>query len=144
MATLTDAIAYFFGIQHATVQLYYDNNEALRYHPLSRATYTKLTKRDIDLKLKMNHLITNSHITDEFKEIDGHTDDENEFDYNKSDQPTRRNIDMDAHSKAFLTSIYRNNTHQKPIMPPPTKNNSIPSRSPHHQRHLLSSLPTPL
>ena len=96
MATLTDVVARFYRIQHATVQLYCDNNDVLHYHPLSRVTYTKLTKRDIDLKLEMNHLITNSHITYEFKEVDGHTDDEKDFDYDKVNQQTRRNIDMDT------------------------------------------------
>ena len=55
----------------------------------------------------MNHLINTSHVTYEFREVDGHSDDKKNFDYDKANQPKKRNIDMDKRAKAFLTFVYR-------------------------------------
>ena len=76
MAQLITSIAQFFNLPHTTVRLYCDNNEALRHHPLDSATYTSLSKQDINLKMEMNHLLSNSPVTFIFYDVEGHTDDE--------------------------------------------------------------------
>ena len=53
----------------------------------------------------MNHLLSNSKITYEFKEVDGHADDIEHFFYNDAPQHIKRNIDMDKRAKQYLTSL---------------------------------------
>ena len=53
MTYLLTAITKFFGITQAATHLFCDNDEALRYQPLTQATYITLTKRDTDIKLEV-------------------------------------------------------------------------------------------
>ena len=56
----------------------------------------------------MNHLLHNSNITYEFKEVDGHADDSEHFVYDDAPQQIKRNIDMEKRAKQYLTSIRPN------------------------------------
>ena len=105
MVHLLTAIAKFFGITHASTRLYCDNDEALRYRPMDRATYTTLTKRDIDIKLEVLHLQNNSPITFILSQVSGHEDDNDSFDYDTAPQEVKRNIDMDIKSKEMVAAI---------------------------------------
>ena len=51
------------------------------YRPTSKATYTTFIKRDIDLKLKMENLLDTSPINTVFCEVQGHTNDKEDFEY---------------------------------------------------------------
>ena len=53
MIQLTMSIATFYGVEGATIRIYCDNEETMRYKPMSKSTYTTLTKRDTDLKIEM-------------------------------------------------------------------------------------------
>lgn len=99
MSHLLTAITKFYGIQQATATLYCDNNEALRYRSLTQSTYTTMTKRDADLKMEMETILSNSPVTLVFKEVNGHADDEGDFVYDEASQEVKRNIDMDPKAK---------------------------------------------
>ena len=105
MAQLVTSIALFFDLQPTTIRLYCDNNEALRHYPLDKATYTSLSKRDIDLKLEMAHLLNNNRVSFIFCDVEGHADDEADFIYDEAPQHIQRNIDMDARAKSLLKRI---------------------------------------
>ena len=81
MATLIIAISIVFQIDQAITNLYYENKKALRYCDLKNSTVITLTKRNLDLKIEMNHILKNITITFFFCEFDGHADDEDDFDY---------------------------------------------------------------
>ena len=105
MTHLLTAIAKFVGITQATTRLYCDNDEALRYRWLDQATYTTLTKRNIDIKLEVLHIQTTSPITFVFSQVSGHKDDNDSFDYDTAPQEVKRNIDMDTKSKETVALI---------------------------------------
>lgn len=79
MSHLLTTIARFYGITQAVAKLYCDNDEALRYRSLNRSTYTTMTKRDTDIKMEMETILSTSPITLVFMEVSGHADDEEDF-----------------------------------------------------------------
>ena len=105
MAQLLTSIATFFHIKKATTKLYCDNNEAIRYHPLNRATYTTMTKQDMDLKMEMDQILQTSPVTFQFCEVEGHADDSNNVVYKDAPQQVQCNIDMDSQAKSLLKNI---------------------------------------
>ena len=105
MTQLLTYIATYFNINNAIAKIYCDNNEAIRHHPLDKATYTTMTKRDIDLKMEMNRIQAINPITFVFYDVEGHADNSSDFVYEEASQQVQRNIDMDALSKTFLKTI---------------------------------------
>ena len=102
MAVLISEIAKFFHIQSASISLFCDNAEAIRHPEIKNRTYSKYAKRDMDLKLAMQHVIKNSPVKIAFQKVEGHADDKTGFSYEAACQEVRRNIDMDEQAKKFL------------------------------------------
>ena len=84
------------------MRLYCDNDEALSYTPLDNATYTTLTKRDIDIKLEVQHVQSTSPITFVFSQVSDHADDSDDFDYDQAPHEVKQNFDMDSKSKEMV------------------------------------------
>jgi len=102
LIVLSSALASFFQIDGVTLPIYCDNAEALRHRHLQGTTYSKMVKRDIDLKMEIEYVRAVSSVNIVFRKVKGHLDDESDFVYEEADQEVRRNIDMDERSKAFL------------------------------------------
>lgn len=56
MAHLLNSISTLYGFTEATFNIFCEKEEALRYYPLDRATYTSLTKREMDLKIEIDNM----------------------------------------------------------------------------------------
>ena len=104
LIVLSTALASFFQMEGITVPIYCDNAEALRHSSLSGITYSKLVKRDIDLKLEIAYVRSISAVNIVFRKVKAHLDDASSFVYELADQEVKRNIDMDIKAKQFLDS----------------------------------------
>jgi len=107
MLYITDILCKMFSIKAGSITLYCDNAEALRRKNIYFSTYTTLTKRDIDVKMEMEELITKIPIQISLVHVPGHADSEPGFVYKKAPQSVQRNIDM--HNK--VTYYMHNNAH---------------------------------
>ena len=86
MMTFSDSIAKFFQISNSTIKIYCDNKYAVNHRDLKRATFTTLTKRDIDIKMQIQAIIKSSSIVFHLTRVPGHADDAQGFDYDKAPQ----------------------------------------------------------
>jgi len=104
LAILTVAIAMenFFSLGKCKVEVFCDNDEAMRFGTYNKTTYSKLVKRDIDIKLEMTKMMKNTPITFKFSRVKGHLDDDESFVYEDASQEVQRNIDMDKQAAAYL------------------------------------------
>ena len=100
--SLLEAIVKVYQISKASVDIFCDNQEALRHKPLDRLSYSKMTQRDIDTKLEIQQLIKTSLISYTFKSVPGHQDDKEDFDYSRTPHSMQRNIDMDKKASKFF------------------------------------------
>jgi len=73
-----------------------------KVHHLQGTTYSKIVKRDIDLKIEIEYVRSVSPVTIFFEKVLAHLDDTSEFVYKDAEQEVRQNIDMDESAKAFL------------------------------------------
>ena len=67
--------------------------EALRRKQPSTSTFTPLSKRDVDVKLSIEHMIQNSPISLSFQHVPGHADDDPDFVYARAAQQVQQNLD---------------------------------------------------
>jgi len=104
LIVLSSALASFFHIEGVKIPIYCDNAEALRHSSLNGTTYSKLVKRDIDLKLETAYVRSLSPVIIEFRKVKAHQDDDSGFEYDLADQEVKRNIDMDIKAQEFLAS----------------------------------------
>ena len=102
MMVLSTAIAKIFQIRDVEMTIYCDNKEAIRYELMRNKTYKKYTQRDIDIKMEVQYVRSTSPITFTLAHVAGHADDDEKFSYDKANQQTRRNIDMDKRVDMFL------------------------------------------
>lgn len=103
MVTLLDAIAQKYQISLAKVNIYCDNEEAILHKSLEDVSYSKLTKRNIDIKLEIQHLISPSPLQFAFQSVPGHQDHQYDFEHESASQLVQHNIDMDQKTKHFIT-----------------------------------------
>ena len=100
--TLAVAITKFFELDHPKIKIFCDNAEALRHSMHNRMTYSKMTKRDVDIKIEVDKLRKLTSLQVYFCKVKGHADDDESFVYDDAPHEVRRNIDMDKLAKSFL------------------------------------------
>ena len=76
MAKILTLITTFYVIERETFKFYCDKYESIRYISLQSSTYTKMTQREIDLKMEMERLMSSKPIKFFFCEVDVHKDDD--------------------------------------------------------------------
>jgi len=104
MLTLATALAAFYDLHEPKITIYSDNAEALRYRDHTFFTYSKFSKKDMDLKLEITYFLKHSPLIVTFKHVQSHADDSESFVYEDAAHETRRNIDMDKEAKRFLNN----------------------------------------
>ena len=72
LAVLSTAIAQFFSIKSASLSIFCDNEEVLRHSSYKGLTYSKYTKRDMDLKLAIRKVLKDSSFSIQFCKVEGH------------------------------------------------------------------------
>ena len=94
LCTLVHALCKLYYIKSGSVTIYCDNKEALRRRKIDDSTFTSLSRRDIDVKMSVEYMITNSPISFSFQHVPGHADEDPDFVYERATQQVQRNIDM--------------------------------------------------
>ena len=104
LCTIVNVLCKVYNIQEGSVVMYCDNKEALRRKDTHKSTFTTLSRRDIDVKMSVEHMIQTVPITFSFQHVPGHADDDPSFNYGQAPQQVQRNIDMHNLVTAFMHS----------------------------------------
>jgi len=83
-----------FSIQEGQIDIFCDNMEALRRRPPHLNSYTRLSRRDIDIKMELEAIISTLPVDVTLQHVPGHADEHPDFIYDNAPQHVRRNIDM--------------------------------------------------
>jgi len=94
ICTTVNILCKLYQIDKGSIVIYCDNKEALRRRHLSTSTFTSLSKRDIDVKMAVEHMVLTSPVSFSFQHVPGHADDDPDFVYEQATQQVQRNIDM--------------------------------------------------
>jgi len=102
MCTMVHVICTLYNIKDGSITIHCDNLEALRRKEPSTSTFTSLSKRDVDVKLSIEHMIQASPVSFSFQHVPGHADDDPNFIYSQATQQVQRNIDMHNLVTSFM------------------------------------------
>jgi len=94
LCTLIHALCRVYNLNSGSVTIYCDNMEALRRKKTDMSTFTTLSRRDIDVKMEIEHMILTSPVKFSFQHVPGHADEDPNFVYSRALQQVQRNIDM--------------------------------------------------
>ena len=94
LCTLIHALCRTYNLNSGSVTIYCDNMEALRRRKTDMSTFTTLSRRDIDVKMEIEHMILTSPVEFSFQHVPGHADEDPNFVYSQALQQVQRNIDM--------------------------------------------------
>jgi len=94
LCTLVHALCTLYNVKSGSVTIYCDNMEALRRRKIDSSTFTSLSRRDIDVKMSVEYMITNSPVSFSFQHVPGHADEDKDFVYERATQQVQRNIGM--------------------------------------------------
>ena len=93
-----------YQIREGALEIYCDNMEALRRRPPHLNSYTKMSRRDIDIKMELEKVVSNILLKVSLHHVPGHADEYPDFVYEAAVQQVRRNIDMHNCVTEFMTN----------------------------------------